>query len=103
MTYKSESELVYSNYYVRLGGSHNYMALVNAANPAAAVQQFLRDHPSNGETCAWAWRVSATEDGREVLGDAGIPSYHQFSSPHVSNCEGMVEPVTPRPAVKDQS
>ena len=97
MTYKSNSELVYSDYYVRLGGDiHHPMNRVNASNPASAVQQYLRENPAYGESGAWVWKVNATDDGREILGDAGLASFHEFSIPHVSNCDGAVLPVAER-------
>jgi hypothetical protein len=99
VSYKSESELAYSDYYVRLRGDvHHPMVRVNASNPASAVQQYLREHPAFGERGAWVWKVVATEDGREVLGLGGLASYHEFSIPHVSNCDGAILPVQERPA-----
>lgn len=97
MTYKHESDIAYSDYYVRLVGPDHCMVRVNASNPASAVQQYLREHPSFGERCALVWKVGVTEDGRERLGHDGLPSHHEFSMPHVSNCDGRIEPIAPAP------
>lgn len=96
---KLKVKYVYHDYYVRLtGDAHHPMIRISAVSPADAVQSYLRNYPSFGERGAWAWKIGATADGREVIGQDGLASYHEFNwPPEISNPDGAVLPIENRP------